>query len=107
MFKRAVYEASASALLEIIRRLPSAASTVLIVGHDPALPEVAAALAGDQPEVGSPHAELFDRMRAKFPTAAIAVLELSEPWAQLAAGCAHLASFVTPRDMIAERSANT
>lgn len=41
----------------------------------------------------------LDRMQAKFPTAAIAVLELSGPWSKLAAGRARLASFVTPPEM--------
>ena len=43
--------------------------------------------------------DAFERMRAKFPTAAIAVLELTGTWRQLGPGTAHLASFVIPRDV--------
>jgi phosphohistidine phosphatase len=103
-FESGVYEASASGLLDLIRRLPPAAQTVVIVGHDPALPELAQALAGtDGPHggqaVGRTPGTSLDRMRAKFPTAAIAVFELSCPWSELAPGRGRLASFVTPHEM--------
>jgi phosphohistidine phosphatase SixA len=38
-------------------------------------------------------------MRSKFPTAAIAVLELGGTWPGLAPGRAWLTAFVTPRDL--------
>ena len=38
-------------------------------------------------------------MRAKFPTAAIAVLEPTGTWHELAPGHARLTAFVTPRDL--------
>ena len=84
-----------------VRGAPPAARTLLIVGHDPAVPELALTLAATGPEGGSDtaRAAAFDRMRAKFPTAAIAVLEFGGNWDQLAAGSARLTSFVTPRDL--------
>jgi phosphohistidine phosphatase SixA len=39
------------------------------------------------------------RMRARFPAAAIAVLEVSGPWSQLGPGRARLTGFVTPGEM--------
>jgi phosphohistidine phosphatase len=103
-FEPGVYEASASGLLDLVRLLPAAAQTVAVVGHDPALPELALALAGtaeahDGMTAARTTATALDRMQAKFPTAAIAVLELSSPWSKLAPGRARLASFVTPREM--------
>jgi phosphohistidine phosphatase len=47
---------------------------------------------------------VVDRMRAKFPTAAIAVLELTGPWDQLGPGTARLTGFVTLRDVRAAAS---
>jgi len=38
-------------------------------------------------------------MKTKFPTAAIAVLELTGNWGQLHPGTALLTSFVTPREV--------
>ena len=103
-FERGVYEASADGLLDLVRRLPSAAHTVVVVGHDPAVPELAVALAEEDGAHGRQTAALtpatsIERMRAKFPTAAIAVLELSGPWSGLAPGRARLASFVTPHEI--------
>jgi phosphohistidine phosphatase len=103
-FEPAVYEATADSLLDLVRRIPSTARTVVIVGHDPGLPELAQALAGDTGQRGQHEADqtpgiILDRMRAKFPTAAVAVLEVTGPWSELAPDCARLAEFITPREM--------
>jgi len=104
-FDRGLYQASAGQLLDLIRRVPSAARTLLVVGHDPALPDLALALAAAAPPAcagtGSDAGRRagYDRMRVKFPTAAIAVFECSGTWDQLTPGSARLASFVTPRDL--------
>jgi phosphohistidine phosphatase len=104
-FDDAVYQGSAGQLLDVMRRVPTAARTLLIVGHDPALPELALTLAAATPPAGlsavsaaAPPA-MFDRMRAKFPTAAIAVFVVTGNWDQLGPGTARLARFVTPRDL--------
>ena len=103
-FDGRAYQASAGQLLDLVRRAPPAARTFLIVGHDPAVPELALTLAATPPGpagAGSDTAPpaMFDRMRAKFPTAAIAILEFTGNWDQLAPGSARLTRFVTPRDL--------
>ena len=91
----------------MIRRAPRAARTLLIVGHDPALPELALTLAATTPPAPlAPERRritpaVLDRMRAKFPTAAIAVFEFTGNWDQLAPGSARLTRFVTPRGLTA------
>ena len=91
-FEDQVYEASAAQLLDLARHAPPAAKTLLIVGHDPGIPGSAllvagaAAPAGSGGESGAVPQAVVDRMRAKFPTAAIAVLELTGPWDRLAPG---------------------
>jgi phosphohistidine phosphatase len=106
-FDDAVYQGSAGQLLDVIRRAPSAARTLLIVGHDPALPELALTLAAATSPAhlsavsdAAPPA-MLERMRAKFPTAAIAVFEVTGNWDQLRPGTARLTRFVTPRDLAA------
>ncbi len=105
VFDDRVYEASAAQLLDVIRRAPAAVGTLLIVGHDPAVPELACTLAAatSKPGAGTGNgaasAAMLARMRAKFPTAAIAVFECAGDWAQLAPGRAWLACFVTPREL--------
>jgi phosphohistidine phosphatase len=100
-FERRVYQASAEALLDLARAVPSAVATLLIVGHDPAIHELALMLARPASAGGSgvvPRAT-FDQMRAKFPTAAVAVLELTGSWDQLDPGTAQLTAFVIPREV--------
>jgi phosphohistidine phosphatase len=102
-FEPRVYAASAHSLLDLARHLPDSARIVLIVGHGPGLPELALELAaGTGPHDGGPDDQMaatpLARLRAKFPTAAIAVLEFGGPWSGLAPGRARLTSFVTPRD---------
>jgi phosphohistidine phosphatase len=100
-FERRVYQASAEQLLDLVRGVPSAVTTLLIVGHDPAIQELALMLARTTPPAGGDGAaaDALDRMRAKFPTAAVAVLELTGNWDQLGPGTAQLAAFVIPREV--------
>jgi phosphohistidine phosphatase len=106
-FDDAGYQGSAGQLLDVIRRAPRAARTLLIVGHDPAIPELALTLAAATSPVSSqvvsdaaPPAVL-DSMRAKFPTAAVAVFDVTGNWGQLGPGTARLTTFVTPRALAA------
>jgi phosphohistidine phosphatase len=108
-FEDQVYEASAAQLLDLARHAAPAVKTLLIVGHAPGIPELALVLAGAAaPADGGGGSAVppaaVDRMRAKFPTAAIAVLELTGPWDRLRPGAARLTSFVTPRDVAAAAS---
>ena len=74
-FDPRVYGAAAGDLLDLAREAAPGTRTLLIVGHVPALQELTVALAvaraGD--------ADALKRVRVKFPTAAIAVLEWSSP----------------------------
>ena len=103
-FEDRIYLASAGQLLDLACQAPRAVQTLLIVGHDPGIPDLALLLAGPTSPTGgggsgiAPPAAV-ERMRAKFPTAAIAVLELTGTWRQLGPGTARLASFVIPRDV--------
>jgi phosphohistidine phosphatase len=109
-FEDVVYGASAAQLLDLARHTPPKVKTLLMVGHDPGIPGLALVLAGatgpadgGRGSAAVPQAVL-DHMRAKFPTAAIAVLELARPWDQLGPGAARLTGFVTPRDVGASAS---
>jgi phosphohistidine phosphatase len=104
-FDDRAYQASAAQLLDLIRRIPPETRALLVVGHDPALPGLALTLAAGMLTArasatsDAATAALLDRMRAKFPTAAIAVFEFTGNWDQLAPGAARLTSFVVPRDL--------
>ena len=87
-----LYAASADDLLELLRTVPEQISSVLLIGHNPGLEELGLQLTRPSPE--------RDNLQAKFPTAALATLELtSSRWDELGPGCASLIAYVRPRDL--------
>lgn len=83
-----LYEAACSTLMSVADE--SGADTVLIVAHNPTIQETATFLAAPG-GLG-----LIDRVRMKYPTCGLAILDLSatDPWA---GGSADLAAFEVPR----------
>ena len=92
-FEPRVYGASAAELLELARQTPSGVRSLMIVGHEPTMSELTLALAGDD------RGSTLDRVRAKFPTAAIAILAFTGSWPELGSRKAQLAEFVVPDDL--------
>jgi phosphohistidine phosphatase len=87
-----LYAASLDQLLERIRAVPTAVASLMLIGHNPGLQQLALALA-------SPSVEL-ERLRNKFPTAALATLTLGNtPWNQLSEAGALLAAYVVPKQL--------
>jgi phosphohistidine phosphatase len=84
-----LYGASASELLARLRRLPEEAGSAMLVGHNPAVQELALSLAGSG----------FERatIEGKYPTAGLATLSFEGPWSELDMGAGELVSFVTPK----------
>ncbi|MEH3146863.1 MAG: histidine phosphatase family protein [Methylobacterium frigidaeris] len=86
-----IYEAPARRLLDAVHGAPSEAGTLMLVGHNPGLQDLARHLVGEG-EKGA----LRD-LAKKFPTAAVAVIDFSAAtWAEVAAGQGRLERFVTP-----------
>lgn len=96
--ERALYRADASALLDRLRTLGEDTGAVMIVGHNPALHDLALGLLGDVDGDDGVRDEVARaRLAAKFPTGAIAILTLGSRWVDLEPGCAVLDDFFTPR----------
>ena len=89
-FEPRAYAASAMTLLYLVTELPADCQTALLVGHNPGVSELATSLA--LPPDG-------DDAPIRFPTAAVAVLDVPGPWADLAPGRARLLDFTTPADL--------
>jgi phosphohistidine phosphatase len=87
--ERDLYGASAHELLERLRRVPDEDDAVMLIGHEPAMRDLAICLIGGG-------GELAER---KFPTAALATLTFTGPWSALGPKDAVLASFITPREL--------
>ena len=91
-FAPELYAASQGQLLESLRALPDSVESVLVIGHNPGLRDLALALAsrGDQ----------LQRIEEKFPTAALATLTFpGESWAELRPGLAELVDYVVPAQL--------
>jgi phosphohistidine phosphatase len=94
-FEPRAYAASAITLLYLVRELPAACRSALLIGHNPGVAELASNLleaAGDSASgeggPGSPG--------LRFPTAAVAVLEFDGDWAGLALAQARLLAYTSP-----------
>ncbi|MEU6218564.1 histidine phosphatase family protein [Streptomyces sp. NPDC047022] len=91
-FESRLYAADVADLLEVVHEVPAEVGTLLLVGHNPGLAELVLRLAGDG--VG----DTLDRVRLKFPTAAIAVLAWhGGTWDSLAPRTALLTDVTVPR----------
>ncbi|HSI02744.1 MAG TPA: histidine phosphatase family protein [Reyranella sp.] len=95
--EKRLYLASEPELLARLRAVADDVRTLLLIGHNEGIGELAEALAGR----GAPAA--LASLQAKFPTGALAVLRAQAgPWRELAPGTAELLSFIRPRDLLPE-----
>ncbi len=91
-FEKGLYLADDRYLVERLRRLDDAERAVLLVGHQPGMYDLACGLTGRH------GTGLRDDGGDGFPTAALAVIELSAArWAEAAAGQGRLLAFLRPR----------
>ena len=88
----ALYTFDAARLRDQLSAVPDDVERVFVVGHNPALQDVASELAG----AGSRLPDL----RAKFPTCGLARLDLDVArWADIGPAIATLTAFVVPREL--------
>jgi phosphohistidine phosphatase len=96
VFDARLYEATCEGILSVIRDQDNAARTLLLLGHNPGLQEAAEFLiaAGD--------VDLRERLREKFPTAALAVIDFAlDRWNLVHEHSGRLDRYVTPRSVAA------
>ncbi|RAZ83175.1 histidine phosphatase family protein [Mesorhizobium hawassense] len=93
-FADELYEAAPAAILTRVRQ--AKATSLLVIGHNPGLQDFALRLAG----AGS-DARVFDKIREKFPTGALARFTLEDDWSDLAFGDAQLTHCLKPKDLAA------
>jgi phosphohistidine phosphatase len=88
-----LYLATEARLLGALRGVAETVRTVLLIGHNPGLHDLAVALtdprASAEPLVGA--------VRDGFPTGALAEFSIIGPWCGLNAGGGRLLRFLTPR----------
>lgn len=98
LLDRDLYLAPGSALLEYLRNTDEDVGTALLVGHNPALHELALLLADPESPVELPPPS------GKFPTGALASFRFAPAWGRLKPRTATLIAYVTPRELAEDRN---
>ncbi|AEV74273.1 phosphohistidine phosphatase SixA [Mycolicibacterium rhodesiae NBB3] len=92
-----LYESTPGTVIDEINRVASRfdgdVSTLLVIGHEPTMSALSLGLATEE---GSNDAAA-DRILAKYPTSAIAVLRTGQSWDRLTLNSAALVDFHVPR----------
>ena len=98
-----LYLATAAQLLGVLHGVPETVRSVMLIGHNPGLHDLAVRLVGPrgvaarggQGEVG----RAIEHLVAGYPTAALAEFGIAGPWWQLDTGGGQLIRFLRPRDL--------
>lgn len=96
-----LYLADAASLLARLQRLPRDVPSVLLIGHNPGLHELAGELAHAE---GAAASEVRERLDKKFPTAALGRFRLKiDDWKSLSpdapAGIIKFLGMITPKEL--------
>jgi phosphohistidine phosphatase len=84
--ERELYGAGAGELLARLRDVPPGIQSVLVIGHNPGMHDLALALSGEPGD--------------KYPTGALATIELDiGDWSAIAPGSGRMIGFVRPREL--------
>jgi len=87
-----LYETDADDLLKVIKETPRSVHSLLLVGHNPSLAELASLL------MASGDVEARRRLIEKFPTAALAVIDFPlDDWSKIHPKSGRLDRFAVPK----------
>jgi phosphohistidine phosphatase len=94
VYEDALYHATAEEMLDRLRAIQPGANRVMLVGHNPEIHSFALDL------VGSGSKGYQERLRSKYPTAALAVINFDAGvWKSVAVNSGSLSLFLTPKDL--------
>jgi phosphohistidine phosphatase len=92
-----LYLAPWQTLLSVVQDAPETARSLMVIGHNPGLHELAMALTGAAGMArGGPDQQ---RLAEGYPTGALAEFTVALPWRLLEPGGARLVRFLAPRDL--------
>jgi len=93
-----LYLASAARIVAAVRGAPAAASSLMVVGHNPGMEECAGQLAREP--VRRKERARHEALEEKFPTCALAILDFAvNRWRDIEPGAGKLTDFVRPKDL--------
>ena len=90
----ALYLATAPQLFAVLNNVAETVRSLMLIGHNPGLHELALALTGSASAPDDAR-----RLAARYPTAALAEFAVPGPWRTLAPGGARLVRFLCPRGL--------
>ena len=94
-----LYDATPQAIFDVIKDTPASAHSLLVIGHNPGLHELALML------IASGDTEARERLREKLPTCGLAIIDFPiDDWSKLHPRSGRLERFVTPRSLEASPS---
>jgi phosphohistidine phosphatase len=95
-FEERLYNAGAEAILAVVKETKPAVRTLMVIGHNPGLHEVARLL------IASGDVEARERLNEGLPTTGLAVIDFAgKDWRKLHPHGGRLERFVTPRSLAA------
>jgi phosphohistidine phosphatase len=96
VFEERVYESTPRALLQVIRETGPRIHTLLMIGHNPSIQELAVQL------IATGDVETRQRLQEGFPTSGLAIIEFAlDRWDRVHAQAGRLEHFITPRSIAA------
>lgn len=96
VFDERLYNASAQTLMTVLKQQPEGARTVLLIGHNPGLHELATML------VATGDIDVREQMRENFPTSGLAIIDFAlDNWGKLHPRSGRLERFVSPKSIAA------
>ena len=103
----ALYLASARSMLDVLHNVTETVRSVLLIGHNPGMHELAMLLVGAQAfthNAQMPHGHfdppnLLAKLSEGYPTGALAEFAVAGPWGALGEGGGRLQHFLAPRDL--------
>jgi phosphohistidine phosphatase len=91
-FKDELYLAEPEVIVGLVRDAPNEVGTLMVIGHNPGIHQAAADL------TGSGNDDARELLAAKFPTAALAIIDFAtDDWADIGLHAGRLNRFITPR----------
>ena len=89
-----LYDATPHAILAAIKDVPASAHTLMVVGHNPGLQELAAML------IASGDIDAREDLREKLPTSGLVIVDFAfDDWSRLHPQSGRLERFVGPRSL--------
>jgi phosphohistidine phosphatase len=94
-----LYNATGHGILGVVRDTASSTHTLLIIGHNPGLHELALTL------VASGDVDAREHLREKLPTSGLVIIDFAlDDWSKLHPQCGRLERFVSPKSLDATAS---